>query len=548
MKDPIHRVYDSLKPSTVKQLRRSGALTGSPLALGLSLPWLLGRGASLGVVSQVNGMAHPEKTAIIDAMGSVTFSELDALANQTAHALRELGLKPGQRIALLLRNGRHIAQILLAAQKIGVVSCPLNTWGKAAEIGAALSSADPRLVIYDTRSSEMLQEAMHGQRYDCVYVGDGSFGRSFDDIVAEQPRFPVSPFTLRRGSPAVVIHTSGTTGRPKGAARDAGSAGLGSLADLLRVVPYTSDDIVFCPAPIFHSFGLATLTFATVLGATMILPERFDAAEALYLMSEHRATAASLVPVMLRRIVAHIDVHGHPPDLSALHIVLASGSSLGSDLRQRVTEIFGPVLYDLYGSTEAGWVSIADPDAMQNHPESVGRAVPGVKVKVVSSSGEEVPAGSTGLICLKSDVHFEGYLEGEAPKTFGGYMSIGDEGFIDEEGFLFVQGRADDMVVIGGENVYPIEVEAAIDSIPGVIESAVVGIEDHEFGHVLAAFIEGDVTTEQVARYCRDHLAGFKVPRRIEVTAELPRNGTGKVMKKELARQLKPQKDRAPNI
>lgn len=201
-------------------------------------------------------------------------------------------------------------------------------------------------------------------------------------------------------------------------------------------------------------------------------------------------------------------------------------------------DLFGDVLYDLYGSTEVGWVTIATPEDMNKHQKTVGKPVTGIEVAVFSKEGEKLPTNEVGELFIKSNLLFEGYTSGETKDEREGYMSIGDLGRLDDDGYLFIEGRADDMVVIGGENVYPIEVEEVIESMSGVDEAAVLGVSDEEYGEVLAAFVVGSVSGDEVISNCKEELASYKVPKRIEVMDELPRTSTGKVLKRELIAKL----------
>ena len=241
---------------------------------------------------------------------------------------------------------------------------------------------------------------------------------------------------------------------------------------------------------------------------------------------------------MLRRIVSLADEVKKKYDVSSLRIIMASGSVLSDDLRLAAAELFGDVLYDLYGSTEIGWVAIATPKDMKEKPRTVGRPVDGIEIAVFASDGSRAGRNETGELYIKSDILFEGYTSGEQKDEREGYMSIGDFGRLDDDGFLFVEARTDDMVVVGGENVYPIEVEQVIESVVGVNEVTVLGVEDEEYGHVLAAFVVGDADPDLIAKTCTAELASYKVPKRIEVLDELPRNATGKVVKKRLIEVL----------
>ncbi|MDQ3940090.1 MAG: AMP-binding protein, partial [Actinomycetota bacterium] len=436
----MSRAFDGLKqlaqianPRTLKTLRDAGAV-GDPrglVAMAKTMPWLFGRGPSLGIISQAHSIVLGDKVALYDRNGSETWKELDERANQVAHALRASGLRGSDRVALLLRNGREMLEVALGAQKLGIICCPLNTWAKTKELKVTLEQADPRLLVYDTAHADQVKKCAPSE-LEIVFVGDESkalgASRSYEEWVQEQATNAPPPFTRDRGSPKVVIHTSGTTGKPKGAQRDASQAGLGTLAHLLQVVPYHRDDVVLCPAPLFHSFGLATFTIATALGATLVLPERFDAEESLELIERHAATAASFVPVMIKRIVTLDDAVKKRYDLSSLRIVMASGSAMSPDLRKAAMGLFGDVVYDLYGSTEVGWVTIATPEDMAKHERTVGKPVPGTEVAIFSRDGDRLPADQTGELFIKSNILFEGYTSGETKDEREGYMSIGDLG------------------------------------------------------------------------------------------------------------------------
>ena len=542
--DGLRQFAESVHPRTFIRLREAGAIGDPKGLLGFAgaLPWLIGRGQSLGIVSQMHSIVLGDKPAILDRNGEESWKDLDMRANQFARALRQKGIRGSERVAILLRNGREMIEVALGAQKMGIVACPLNTWAKPKELKNTLESADPSLLVYDTKHAEQVEACAH-EGIDLVFVGDkdkaleGSI--SYEDLIRDQSASPPPPFTKDRGSAKVVIHTSGTTGTPKGAERNSSGAGLGALANLLGRVPYRRDDIIFCPAPLFHSFGLATFTFACALGSTMILPEKFDPEESLKLIEEHQATAASFIPVMIKRIVKLPDEVKEKYDLSSLRIVMASGSAMSPELRKAALDLFGDVLYDLYGSTEIGWVTIATPEDMKSKPKTVGRPVDGIDVAIFSDNGERLETGDTGELFVKSNMLFEGYTSGESRDERDGYMSIGDLGHQDEDGHIFIEGRADDMVVVGGENVYPIEIEELIESLDGVDEAAVLGVQDDEYGEVLAAFVVGSVSKDQVVESCKKDLASYKVPRRVEVLDELPRTSTGKVLKRDLIDSLK---------
>lgn len=540
--DGLKQLGQFFHPRTIVQLHKANALAPkNSIAMLLSLPWLIGRGPSLGIITQMHGFSLARKAALHDRDGCLTWGELDKRSNQAGHMLEELGVKGGDRVAMLLRNGHEIVETTLGAQKLGMVACPLNTWAKLKELRFTLSEANASVLIYDTKHSEQVEECAP-EGLTLVYVGneDDAVADSYSyvELLSDQSVNPPPFLTREVQKPKVVIHTSGTTGTPKGASRNSSAAGVGALANLLSVVPYSRDDIIVLPAPLFHSFGLATFTFGTALGATFVLPEQFDPEGTLRAIEEHGATACSLVPVMIKRILTLDDEIKSRYDLSSLRVVMASGSAMSTEMRRAAMELFGDVLYDLYGSTEVGWVAIARPRDMLDHPGTVGEPVPGIKVAIFNEDGSRLGPGEVGEIYIKSDVMFEGYTSGDTKEVRNGYMTIGDLGYVDDDGFLFIEGRADDMVVVGGENVYPVEIEETLDDMDGVEDVAVMGVPDDEYGEVLGAFVVGKVKPEDVKKYCRDQLASYKVPKRVEILDELPRTSTGKVLKRELIEQV----------
>jgi fatty-acyl-CoA synthase len=525
------------RPGRIGTLRRAGAVELRSLATGIgTLPRLAGRGGSLGIVSHINARAFGHKPAIHDRRGTLTWAELDGRANRLARALAAQGVGPGDRVAAVLRNGRELAEMFLATQKLGASACPLNTWAKTAELRSAFETSDPSFLIYETQHGAQVADSAP-RELARVAVGHDAVRDSYEDLIREHSPKPLPLLTLRRGAPRFLIHTSGTVGRPKGAIRGTGRQELSPLLDLLGVVPFTRRDVILCPAPMFHSFGILNFTIGTLLGSTFVLPERFDPDESLDLVERHGATVCAFVPVMLHRLVSRPGA-GQGRDLTGVRIVIVSGSSLPPSLRERSRQVFGDTLYDLYGSTEAGWVAVATPEDVAKRPQSVGHPVPGVEVVVLDEQGERLGPGEVGRLYVRSDAKFEGYTGGEATDEPDGLFGIGDLGHLDEEGFLHVEGRVDDMVVVGGENVYPVEVEEVVRQVEGVDDVAVAGVPDPEYGRVLAAFVTGSASEERILAACRDALASYKVPRRVVRVDELPRTGSGKILVRELVAGL----------
>ncbi len=525
------RVRSVADPRTGIGLARTGLVTPRrALAAGMVTPWLVGRGASLGILSQIDALASPGRPAIHDRDGTLTWCEVDERSNRLARALHGLGIGPGDAVATLVRNGREAVETVFAGQKLGVTVAPLNTWGRERELAALLERLRPPVLIADPRHATPIASSIPATTA-VVLTGEG-----YETFIAAESPAPLFPLAWPRPHGAVVIHTSGTTGAPKAAARSARSSGPLAIAGLLATLPFRRGDVVYLPAPLFHSFGLLVLSLGAALGASFVLPDAFDPRESLRLMRDHDVDVAAFVPVMMRRIL-DLPARRRRPRPRGLRAVLASGSTIPPDMREEIRGFFGDVLYDLYGSTEGGWVAVATPADMAADPRTAGRPVRGVEVAIFGEGGGRLGAGRHGVVHVRSDVLFEGYHSGESPQEREGFLSMGDMGWLDGDGRLFVEGRADDMVVVGGENVDPTEVERVISRVRGVEDVAVVGVPDRQYGHVLAAFVVGAATPKAVVAAAGRDLASFKVPRTVEIVDELPRTSTGKVLRRELAEQ-----------
>jgi fatty-acyl-CoA synthase len=324
---------------------------------------------------------------------------------------------------------------------------------------------------------------------------------------------------------------------PKGANRHAPPT-LAPIGGVLSHVPFKSGEVTALPSPMFHALGYLHATIAMTLGSTLVLHRRFKPATVLEDVAKHKVTAIVVVPVMLSRMLDAYEAMDTKPDMSSLRIVFVSGSQLGAELATRAMRNLGPVIYNLYGSTEIAFVSIARPQDLKKNPATVGPLIRGVKVKILDEHGQEVSQGKVGRIFVGNFFPFEGYTGGGGKEIIEGLMSSGDVGFFDDDGLLYVSGRDDEMIVSGGENVFPAEVEDLVSGHPDVIEATAIGVEDKDFGQRLRAFVvlkDGAALTEEAVKdYVRDHLARYKVPREVVFLTELPRNPTGKILKREL--------------
>ncbi|MFI6043741.1 acyl-CoA synthetase [Nocardia sp. NPDC051321] len=487
----------------------------------------------LGAIPSVAAQRYRDRTALIDELGSLTFRELDDHTSALANAWRARGLRDGEVVAILARNHRGFHYAVFAAAKCGARIVLLNTDFAGPQLREVVAREGADLLVFDEEYREMLGDlAPPRGRYRAWAEQPGV--DTLANLIAGAARS-----TPRRAttSAKVILLTSGTTGTPKGAPRSDPTS-LAPLGAILDKVPFRAREITECPAPLFHTLGFAHMFIALGFGSTLVIRRRFDPRAVLDGLHRHRATALVVVPVMLRRMVelGPEAFAGH--DFSALRIIFVAGSQLGADLCVKVTEAFGPVVYNLYGSTEVAYATIATPADLAVEPGCVGGTVSSAIVKILDEHGAELPAGQTGRIFVGNNFQFDGYTGGGDKVRVGKLMSSGDVGHFDSAGRLFIDGRDDDMIVSGGENVFPSEVEELLSAHPAVAEVSAFGVHDDRYGQRLRAVIvvrEGhSLAEDEVREHVKAHLARFKVPRDVVFIDELPRNPTGKVLKRVL--------------
>jgi len=468
---------------------------------------------------------YPDRVGIVDDLGEMTYGELHRRTNRLARALQVRGVRAGDGVAIMCRNHRGFVEATVAAAKLGADSLYLNTAFAGPQLVDVLAREKPQVVIHDEEFTALLAG---GETNDRILAWTDSESVSVDTIEGLVAEGDDSDLAAPPRHGRIIILTSGTTGTPKGAPRN--EAGIDAAISLLSRMPLREGWRTHIAAPLFHTWGFAHLMLAMLLGSTMVLRRRFEPAEAL--AATEGCDSLVVIPVMLQRMLA---VEG-AFDLSSLKVVASSGSALPGDLALEWMDRYGDNLFNIYGSTEVAYASIATPEDLRTAPTSAGKPPWGTIVRILDEQGREVPEGQPGRIFVGNSLLFEGYTGGGGKEVVDGLMSSGDVGRFDAEGRLYVEGRDDEMIVSGGENVFPKEVEDCLARHEAVVEVACVGVDDPEFGKRLRAFV---VVTEQVGEdelkgWVKDHLARFKVPREIVVLPELPRNATGKVLKREL--------------
>ena len=481
----------------------------------------------------LSALRSPNEPAVIDEAGSTSFSEIHARSNSLAHALRKRGIGPGDAVALLCRNHRGFLEATVAIAKLGANGIFMNTAFSGPQLAEVAKREGVKALIHDAEFAEIL-ESLPAMPCFVAWDDGGSVGPSLDDLVREGPRTDLEP---PGRSPRFVILTSGTTGTPKGAQRSSPSS-VAPAAALLSKIPLRARERTMIAAPLFHSWGFAHFNLGLLLGSTCVLQRRFDPEATLRAVAEQSCTALVVVPVMMQRILRLPDDVKRALRSDRLRVVAVSGSALPGELAHEWMNAFGENLYNLYGSTEVAWATIATPGDLRAAPGTAGRVPFGTQVRIVDEEGRDVDRGRTGRIFVGNEMAFEGYTGGGHKQALGGLLSSGDLGHFDAEGRLFIDGRDDEMIVSGGENVFPLEVEDLLASHEAVEEVAVIGVPDPEWGQRLKAFVvpnPGHVPDEdQLKRCVRENLAAYKVPREVVFLERLPRNATGKILKREL--------------
>jgi fatty-acyl-CoA synthase len=481
-----------------------------------------------GATPRIAAVCHGERTAVIDDRGRMTFAELDEQVDRLAGALSARGLTAGSTVGILCRNHRGPLVVAFAASRAGLSAVWLNTSFSARQAAEVAAREGVDLLVHDGSLADVA--AGIEPRYGRVNAEE-----ELDAVIASgSPEPPPAPARPGR----IVLLTSGTTGTPKGAPR-AEPRSLSIPGALLQRMPMRARETTVIGPPLYHGTGLTLALLSIALGSTLVLRRTFDPRQFLADSERHRATTWCVVPIMLQRVLALGDDEVRGRDLRPLRVVFCAGSQLPADVARRTSDLLGDVVYNLYGSTEVSVATLATPDDVRRAPTSVGRPALGTRVEVLDEHGAPVRRGATGRVFVGAVSPFEGYTGGGGKEIVRGLMATGDLGHFDVDGRLHIDGRDDEMIVSGGENVFPREVEELLLTHPAIADAAAIGVADEEFGQRLRAFVVrgpgASVDAGQVQAFVRENLARYKVPREVVFLDDLPRNPTGKVLKRELA-------------
>ena len=497
--------------------------------------------------------AHPDKEALVEygehGVRRLTWGELDATINRLAHALVARGVRGGSRIALMLPNCIEYLIAQQALARIGATAVQIGYRLKPGEIAYILENSEPVATIVHADYTDAMTEARAQTKLGGpqIVVG-GSLDASARPsdatewdraLAAASPDMP--PRTKGGDGGGVIVYTSGTTGKPKGANRAWRKTGFESVADMIYQVGMRSDDRHLVVCPLYHSAAPAFVAIMMSLGATTVLMTHFDPERALDIIQREKITCSLMVPTMIIRIsnlpAETIAKYNH----SSLRWLMSAAAPLTTEAARRFMEAFGPKLWNFYGATETGLVTLAGPHDHVSRPGTIGRALRGNEIRLLDDSGKDVRQGEVGELYARNSTLMSGYHNNEEATSSAqreGFYSVGDMGRIDADGYYYLESRKHDMVISGGVNIYPREIEDHLHTHPAILEAAVVGVPDPEWGETLRAFIVvrtgQSVSETEVIDYCRRGLADFKRPRKVTFLEELPRNPTGKILKREL--------------
>jgi long-chain acyl-CoA synthetase len=508
--------------------------------------------------------ADPDGDAIIDEFGRISRTELNERVNRLVNGLRGAGVQPGDAVALMCGNRREYVEAVMACGVASWVLVPLNWHLTAEEIAYILNDSGTRALLADTEFAGVAVEAVKDAPGVTVRLAIGDRPpegfESYDDVLAGAS--PDEPADQASGT--YMFYTSGTTGRPKGVRSTSFVVGmpvavhasiLGGLAGMLHI---PDGGVCLVNAPLYHGGPFLFSLLPAYRGATLLMRRRFDGEEMLRLIDEHQVTTAYAVPTHFVRLLRLPDDVKASFKGDSLKGVFHTGAPCAPEVKRQMLEWWGPVIHELYSATESGGLGcFITGDEWLTKPGTVGRPLPVMAIEIVGDDGRVLPANEVGTVYMRNLIGGDFTYHGAPEKTAEahrepGVMTVGDVGYLDDDGYLFLCDRKIDMIISGGVNIYPAEIEAVLLNHPAVLDAAVFGIPHDEFGEEVKAVIElapgrqpSDRLAAEITAYAREHLAGYKVPRSIDFTDEFPRTETGKLVKRELRDRYWAGKERA---
>ena len=482
----------------------------------------------------------PNKPAVILGDRKLDFASLDRAANRAAAVFKSLGCDVGDRVAIMSFNSIEGFEIANGLRRVGMVAVPVNYRLRGPEIAYVLNDSGAKVVLAGPDHVDELMAASSAVTGDVHYVAVGdrvpegwlSYGRLMKEAVQQQPFVAIGD-----GLAASMIYTSGTTGHPKGAWRPNG-VDIANVLQVIGIFELTESDVHLMCGPGYHSGVSFFSALHQVLGATVVTQPKFEAEGALHAIARHRVTTVFLAPTLLQRLVDA--QQKNPRDVSSLRALILGAAPCPYALKVRAEAVFGKVLWEFYGATETGINTVLRPEDQLRKPGSCGTAVPGQEIRVVDSAGEEVPDGEPGEFMVRNSWLAEYYQRPDATgkSLHDGFFSVGDVAYKDAEGYYYICDRRIDMVISGGVNIYPAEIEAVLHAHPSVLDAAVIGVPDEQWGESVKAVVQlragATVSEDELIAFCAERLASYKKPRSIDFAGELPRDAAGKLLKRRI--------------
>lgn len=559
---------DSTSGSALLPLRRAALLAKEGAVLGVRarmVTALHGRGIvallralasgsqNPSLIYRIHARNAPDRVALIEGARVLTWGALDARIDRLARALRALGVTPGASVILMMHNRIEFVEASAAVARLGGSAVSVSWRSTPDELAYLANDSGAVAIVTEThfvptleRAAPELAPALRARVIAVSPEGEAAVANGaslqvhpYEAMLDEAGEGAVTP--PPDDETAVVIYTSGTTGKPKGAVRKFPKDTLLAAFRFINHTPLRADDVHLVASPLYHATAFGFLAFSLLLGNTAVILPEFKPELFVRAASAHRVTTTAVVPTMLQRILDLPDEAGVDRALASLRVVFTGGAPLPGPLGTTFMDRFGDVLFNFYGATETGLVTLASPDDLRAAPSTIGPALPGNAIRLVDERGVDVAAGEVGELYARNAFLIAGYQGNEdatRASTLDGYFSVGDLARCDAEGRYFIEGRKRDMIISGGTNVYPAEIEAVLERHPDVQEVAVVGLPDREWGEKVTAFVVArpgrNLEGRALADFARASLSGPKIPRGFVFLDELPRNATGKVLKRDL--------------
>jgi long-chain acyl-CoA synthetase len=494
-----------------------------------------------------NAENFPDRTAIVCGDTRFTWREWNARINQVAYALRGLGLQSGDKVAVMLHNCHQILEVVQAAVKTGLVTVPLNYRLRGREIQYIVENSDARALVigeeFVPEVTTILDDLAGIVPGGVVVVGRAAPPapfRGYEAFIAGQPTS--DPDGEAPGSVKSMVYTSGTTGRPKGVYRPNGIDPQIMLGMVQSFGLQYGNEVHIVPAPLYHSAPSLGALLTIALGGTLVVMEKFDPETFLAIVDREKVTSSFVVPTIVKRVLALPDEVKRRYDQSSWRSLIVGAAPFPVETKKAALAYFGECLYEYYGSTDAGLNTILPPSEQQARLTSCGKPVAGCDIRILDDDGNALPTGEVGNIYIANALvrSMQYYKDPEKTKAAfrGDHMTVGDMGYLDADGYLHIVDRKTDMVISGGVNIYPAEIEEIIHEHPAVLDVAVIGVPNEDWGEELKAVVQlrpdARATPDDIIDFCRERLADYKRPRTVDFVAEVPRNPSGKLLKREI--------------